>query len=107
MPYLIDLPSCETVVSNGCETAIQKQIGINRSKLTFKDQKVVLEDCTKCEKRFRVQDNGLYEDNVALFWRFCQNAIHTEYCAGENPIHDNRVSQPFRFCYNDSVVPDI
>ena len=80
------------------------RVGIDRSKLSLEEQSIRLCDCTKCEKRYLVRENGLFEDNVALFWIYANKGTSSEYCAGKNENHDKRVSQPFCFCFNTVIT---
>ena len=107
MSNLPDLQSCKKLVFYEREAAIKKEIGTDRSKLTLINQQICLKDCTKCSLNFRVQENGLYADNIALFWYFSDKTVPNDYCAGINLNHDQRVDQPYRFCYNDNIIPNV
>jgi len=81
--------------------------GIYRNKLTLQDENVFLKNCLQCTKSFRVTENGLFVDNVALFWHFSDKTKLNDFCAGINDEHDQRVTQPYRFCYDETILPDI
>ena len=83
-------------------------LGFNLEELPLHNSHVVLDDCSKCSKTFSVQDYGLQEDNVALFWRMCERSnSRSMYCAGYDNSSDPKVMGPYRFCYNEQSVSSI
>ncbi len=107
MSILPNLPSCEKYLRAECEKQITSKTGIDRSKLTPQDENVCLKDCRQCTKSFRITENGLFIDNVALFWHYSDKTKLNDFCAGINDKHDQLVTQPYRFCYNETILPDI
>jgi hypothetical protein len=80
-------------------------LGFDLEDLSIDKSGIVLEDCSKCSKLFPVEDCGLQDDNVALFWRMCERAnSRSTYCAGHDKNSDPKVMGPYRFCYKEQSV---
>lgn len=82
-------------------------LGFDIDDLTLSKGKVMLKDCTGCTQRFTVNDYGLEEDNVALFWRMCEKLDNSFYCAGYEKPKNLKGRTSYRFCYNEACVESI
>ena len=83
-------------------------LGFDLEDLSIQKLGVNIEDCSKCAELFTVRDCGLRDDNVALFWRFCEKLNSpSAYCAGHDRNSDPKLMGSYRFCYNERVVSSV
>jgi len=90
------------------EKAKNSILGFNLEAHSIHKMGVDLKDCSKCAKLFTVRDCGLQEDNVALFWRFCEKANSpSTHCAGRDKNSDPKIMGSYRFCYNEKAISSV
>lgn len=108
MVFSLNIEEYENLFDEFYQKKTQELLGFPLSNLTLKKQNVTTNDCSKCQKHFRVNDSGLYEDNVALFWYVCVSEAPTSnYCAGIISEKERYGKERYRFCYDKTSINSI
>lgn len=83
-------------------------LGFDLTDLSIKRAGVKLNDCSTCTRPLAVMDCGLQNDNVALFWKMCEELPPQDsYCAGQGKIIIPDLMEPYRFCYDERAISSI
>jgi len=109
MPSSLDLKDCKELLQ---KLFVEKSNEILKplayDNLTIKNDDIVIEECNNCKKKLNIRDSGLYEDNIALFWKSCEGMNRgSHYCAGIDESCDITQMGSYKFCYNKISVDAI
>jgi hypothetical protein len=77
-------------------------LGCSPDDLEIKKLNITINDCSKCDVKYKICDKGLCEDNVSLYTTMIRKlAPLTNYCMGHDPSCDELMS-PYVACYNEN-----
>lgn len=106
--FILNKERCKEKIEDLYQKKTQEILGFDLNNLTFNKQNVTVIDCSKCKQELRIKDNGLYEDNIAIFWYMCKKLYpKSNFCAGIIPENEKHKMKPYRFCYDETSVQAI